>query len=188
MAVTYPNATKVARMNAVVTQIGASGKIKFLTAADALLVSFTLAATAGTVGGAGVLTFSDNNAAAAGILNANAGAGGRLAKATVETSADVPVITGLTVGLTSTAAPAWVGSTVYTAGQFRTNGANQYRCTVGGTSASSGGPTGTGASIADGTVTWEYVAVANADFQIDNIDVTNGQAVIVNSATITHAA
>lgn len=99
MAVVYPNATKVARMNAVVTAIGASGKLKLFTAADALLATFTLAATAGTVAGAGVLTFSDQNGATAGILNTTASAGGTATKATITTSADVDVITGLTVGI-----------------------------------------------------------------------------------------
>jgi hypothetical protein len=102
MPVVYPNATKVARMNAVVTLIGTGGKVKFFTAADALLATFTLAATAGTVGGAGVLTFSDANGATAGILNTTASAAGTVAKATVTTSADVDVITGLTVGTTGT--------------------------------------------------------------------------------------
>lgn len=98
MAVLYPNAVKNARMQAVVSQLGASGKIKFFTAADALLVTFTLAATAGTVAGTGVLTFSDNNGATAGILNATATAAGAVAKAVICTSADVDVVTGLTVG------------------------------------------------------------------------------------------
>ena len=102
MAVIYPNATKVARMNAVVTAIGSSGKIKFFTAADALLATSTLAATAGTVGGAGVLTISDANGGTAGIMNTTASAAGTVAKATVTTSADVDVITGLTVGTSGT--------------------------------------------------------------------------------------
>jgi hypothetical protein len=51
---------------------------------------------------------------------------------------------------------AWVGSTAYTLGQYRYNGANIYKVTTGGTSASSGGPTGTGTGISDGTVTWAY--------------------------------
>jgi hypothetical protein len=37
------------------------------------------------------------------------------------------------------------------------NGGNVYTCTVAGTSAASGGPTGTGASIADNTVTWQFI-------------------------------
>jgi len=101
MAVTYSSTTKQNRMNAVVTTIGASGKLKLFTAADALLATFTLAATAGTVSGS-TLTFSDANGATAGILNTTASAAGTATKASITTSADVDVITGLTVGTTGT--------------------------------------------------------------------------------------
>lgn len=44
------------------------------------------------------------------------------------------------------------------------NGGNMYVCTVSGTSAGAGGPTGTGSGIVDGTVTWDYVPLsANTD-------------------------
>lgn len=101
MSVIYSAATKTARMNAVVTTIGASGKLKLFTAADALLATFPLAATAGTVSGS-VLTLSDANGATAGILNTTASAAGTAAKASVTTSADADVITGLTVGTSGT--------------------------------------------------------------------------------------
>jgi hypothetical protein len=52
---------------------------------------------------------------------------------------------------------AWAPSTAYTLAQIRTNGGNTYRCTTGGTSAASGGPSGTGTGIADGTAVWAYV-------------------------------
>lgn len=97
MTVIYSTATKTARMTAVVTTIGTSGKLKLFTSADALLATFTLASTAGTVTN-GVLTFSDQNGATAGILNTTASGAGTATKATVTTSADVDVITGLTVG------------------------------------------------------------------------------------------
>jgi hypothetical protein len=98
MAVIYPNATKVARMNAVVTALGTAGRLKLFTTGDVLLATFTLANPAGTVGGAGVLTFSDANGGTAGILNTTASAAGTATKASLTTSADVDVITGLTVG------------------------------------------------------------------------------------------
>lgn len=101
MAVTYSTATKTARMNAVVTTIGASGKLKLFTSADVLLATFTLASTAGTVSGA-VLTFSDANGGSAGILSTTASAAGTATKASISTSADVDVVTGLTVGTTGT--------------------------------------------------------------------------------------
>jgi hypothetical protein len=53
--------------------------------------------------------------------------------------------------------PAWTALTAYTANMYVSNGGNSYRCKVAGTSASSGGPSGTGTAITDGTVTWTYV-------------------------------
>ena len=102
MAVVYPNAIKVARMNAVVTAIGTAGKLKLFASGPSLVATFVLAATAGTVTGAGVLTISDANGAAAGILNTTASAAGVAITATITTSADVDVITGLTAGTSGT--------------------------------------------------------------------------------------
>lgn len=101
MSVIYTAAVKQSRMTSVVTAIGTSGKLKFFTAADALLATFTLAATAGTASGA-VLTLSDANGATAGILNTTASAAGTATKASITTSADVDIITGLTVGTSAT--------------------------------------------------------------------------------------
>jgi hypothetical protein len=65
--------------------------------------------------------------------------------------------------------PAWAGSTAYTAvvpggasaalalTSFVVNGGNYYCCIQGGTSASSGGPTGTALSITDGTAKWAFL-------------------------------
>lgn len=49
---------------------------------------------------------------------------------------------------------AWVASTDYELRNFAVNGSNLYECTTAGTSASSGGPTGTASEITDGTVVW----------------------------------
>lgn len=51
---------------------------------------------------------------------------------------------------------AWAASTAYAIGDLRSNGANSYRCRVAGTSAGSGGPTGTGSGIVDGGATWDW--------------------------------
>jgi lysophospholipase L1-like esterase len=54
-------------------------------------------------------------------------------------------------------APAWASGTIYIIGQVVVNGGYQYICSVAGTSAGSGGPTGQGfAPITDNTVTWLY--------------------------------
>lgn len=66
--------------------------------------------------------------------------------------------TDQTVEYTAVAAVAWQASTAYVAGQLVTNDSGKlYYVTAGGTSAGSGGPTGSGAgSITDGGVTWLY--------------------------------
>ncbi len=57
---------------------------------------------------------------------------------------------------TGTYATPWIASTAYSVGQKVGNGTKVYVCTVAGTSASSGGPTGTGTGISDGGVTWNF--------------------------------
>jgi len=98
MAVIYTTAVKSSRMDAVVTAIGAAGLVKLFTSADVLLATFTLDTTAGSVSN-GVLTLNDANGATAGILNTTAVAGGTATKASIQTSAAVDIITGLTVGI-----------------------------------------------------------------------------------------
>lgn len=57
---------------------------------------------------------------------------------------------------------AWASATAYAVGDLRTNGGNIYQCSIAGTSAGSGGPTGTDEAIVDGTVTWRYIAGGSA--------------------------
>jgi len=62
----------------------------------------------------------------------------------------------------------WVASKAYVAGDVVINSSNQYVAKIGGTSAGSGGPTGTTTAITDGTVTWNYQGPAlptEADFR-----------------------
>lgn len=55
-------------------------------------------------------------------------------------------------------AAAWAISTSYRVGQLRNNDSGKvYVCVTAGTSAGSGGPTGTSSGITDNTVTWDYV-------------------------------
>lgn len=51
----------------------------------------------------------------------------------------------------------WVTLHTYVATALVRNGGHIYLCTTGGASASSGGPTGTGSAIADGTCVWQHV-------------------------------
>jgi hypothetical protein len=74
---------------------------------------------------------------------------------------------------------AWQASTAYVLNQHVSNGGNVYICTTAGTSASSGGPSGTGTGIADGTAVWAYVGVA--DLVLDNTNIAAGQSVTINT-------
>lgn len=79
---------------------------------------------------------------------------------------------------------AWVPSKAYLAGRHVHNGGNVYRCTTGGTSASSGGPSGTGTGITDGGAVWEFVQ-AGTDMTLVSCDIGIGQEITVSSFTLT---
>lgn len=85
---------------------------------------------------------------------------------------------GTTVIADYTVGSAWVASNVTAVGQYCTNGGNTYQATAAGTTAASGGPTGTGASIVDGTVTWKYIGAGQLfDILMGNCNVQVGTAV-----------
>jgi len=77
----------------------------------------------------------------------------------------------------------WAGSRAYVLGEQAHNGGNLYRVTTPGTSAASGGPSGTGASITDGGVTWTFVQ-AGTDMTLDNTNLALGQQVSVTAFTL----
>jgi hypothetical protein len=87
-----------------------------------------------------------------------------------------------TVGWQTSAA--WAASTSYASiGYIVSNGGNAYQVTATGTSASSGGPTGTTGSITDGTVTWKYLGPVG-DLNINNTSIANGQTITVSQFTV----
>jgi hypothetical protein len=55
------------------------------------------------------------------------------------------------------ASTAWAASTVYALGTTRLSSGNVYQVITAGTSAGSGGPSGTSYFISDGSVTWQYL-------------------------------
>jgi hypothetical protein len=92
--------------------------------------------------------------------------------------------------VSTAAAAAWLPTTAYSATNLVINGGLVYTCTVGGTSASSGGPTGTGSGITDGTVTWNFLGTAFAtvhgSFQVRALDcLYYGAVTAVGSNSIT---
>jgi hypothetical protein len=63
------------------------------------------------------------------------------------------------IGLPDVSPPplAWQPGHDYVVDDKVINGANIYKCVVGGHSAASGGPTGIGSGIVDNTATWDWV-------------------------------
>ena len=94
MSVIYASALRTTRMQAVADAIdaGTAGKLKLYTSGDALLATFTLADPCGTVSG-DTLTFDVDPD-----INATVAATGTATKATITTSADAVIVSGLTVG------------------------------------------------------------------------------------------
>lgn len=183
---TYPTNIKAARMT-VVRDAANSGTLELLTAASAIMCSFPLNAVSGSVVG-DLLTWAGFPKSATTLIASNWGA--MVSSARIRSAAAADVDTGLTVGLTPAAAPAWAALTAYpTVDATVTNGLNQYRLVTPGTSAATGGPTGTGASIADGTAVWAWVSVANADVQIAALQWAAGDTLTIQAnPTKQHAA
>jgi len=100
MAVTYTNAVKVARMDAVVTAAGTTAVLEIgTTGMAAILATFALANPIGTTGGAGVLTLDfDPDISDTSADNTGTAAAARIRTTTGGTD----IITGLTVGTSGT--------------------------------------------------------------------------------------
>ncbi len=181
----YDASIKTSRMQAVADQIDAgagAGKMEIGDAGFAtVLASVTLNDPSGTVS-TDTLTLSGFAKTVA------AAASGKPALARLRDSDDNDRVTNLSVGYDMTGMQAWAGSTAYSVDDIRQNGSDIYICTGPGTSASSGGPTGQGTAISDGTATWDWLSVANADVQLDSMDITIGQNITINSVAIQHAA
>ena len=97
MAMTYSAALKTARMNAVVSQAGASAKLEIgTTGMGTILATIPLGATMGTVSG-DTLTISGVP-----LSDTSADATGVAAEARIRTSGNADVITGLSVGTSGT--------------------------------------------------------------------------------------
>ena len=80
--------------------------------------------------------------------------------------------------------PAWEASTKYKVGDRVLNdSAKVYVCDTAGTSAGSGGPTGTGANITDGTTRWDHDASLTSNYSSNRVrvwDLQDGTEKTVN--------
>lgn len=77
----------------------------------------------------------------------------------------------------------WATSKEYVLNQQVNHGGNIYVCVTAGTSASSGGPSGTGTGITDGTAVWDYVA-ATSGLIINSTVASVGQPIAIASYAI----
>lgn len=100
------------------------------------------------------------------------------------------VVMSLARSINSAKGSAWVASTQYnfTAGSVNPvvvlNGGNYYQLASSGKTAGSGGPTGTGSGIADGTATWNYLGTTAPILSVGTaaVSVGTGQLTLTCSA------
>lgn len=167
--------------------VGQSVAISALTLADHLFDNGTAIMYSGTQPTSPETALSGNTALATWTFSASAfGApsltsGNEQASASFVASSVAPAASG-TVTFMRATAPGWAATHAYTVGQGATNGGNNYQCIGAGTSASSGGPTGTGSSITDGTVTWMYLSAGPA--LIDYTVGTSGTDIVIGNTAI----
>lgn len=181
MAMAFSVAARNGALDAVEVAVGASAILKIRTGAKP---ADCAAADAGTVLAAATLP-SDWMAAASSASKAKSGTW-------QDASADASGFgrhfrlyanDGTTCHIQGLVSQTWTISTVYATGQQVHNGGNVYLCTTGGTSAGSGGPTGTGTGITDGACVWDYVGTQ--DMALDNTSITAGQQVTITAFTLT---
>ncbi len=98
MAVTYSTAAKTARMTAIGDLVGNAGKIKgYLANGSTLVATWALPSPCYSSSANGVLTFDIDPD-----IDATLSTTGTITLATITTSADVVVVSGLTVGTSGT--------------------------------------------------------------------------------------
>ena len=87
---------------------------------------------------------------------------------------------GFTTTPTVASETAWQANTAYAVGDIVSNdGDKVYTCDQAGTSAGSGGPTGTGANITDNTARWDYTRTGSTYFKVLKKDLTSVAADVV---------
>jgi len=91
---------------------------------------------------------------------------------------------GLDADATLALATPWAALGAYNVGDIVSNDGNIYYCTVAGAAAAAGGPTGTGAAIVDGTVTWRFVGEGLAVIEADATATETGP-IVANAWTLT---
>ena len=82
-------------------------------------------------------------------------------------------------------APDWAASTAYVVGdQVKNDSGKIYTCDTAGTSAGSGGPTGTGSDITDNSARWDYTSTETASTYLTGTSNSNYDVLTVQDTTI----
>ena len=82
-------------------------------------------------------------------------------------------------------APNWAASTAYVVGdQVKNDSGKIYTCDTAGTSAGSGGPTGTGSDITDNTARWDYTTTESAATYLTGTSRLNYDVLTVQDTTV----
>lgn len=181
MALQFSGVVRNARLDAIETAIGVSAKLMMYTGSmpancaasttGTKVVEFDLASDWAAAASAGAKSLSSTP------ISASAAASGTPGYFRLFAS------DGTTCHAQGLTAQPWAASTAWVLNQQVVNNGLVYRCSTAGTSASSGGPTGTGSGITDGTAVWLYVGTG--DMTVDNTTIVSGQAVNVTGFTVT---
>jgi len=173
----FSTAVRNAMGNAIETTIGASPVLEYRTglppanpaaaSTGTLLMSGTMAADWATDASNGVKAFNVNMKADTAVASGYAG------HYRIKASDGTYHQQGLV-------SENWSASKAYVVGQQANLNGNVYRATTAGTSAATGGPSGTGSGISDGTVVWAYAGPT--DIVLDNTNIAAGQAGITLSS------
>jgi len=180
MAHQFSTGTRNAALDAIEAHIGTAPTLTLRTGA---VPANCAAARAGTVLATLVLP-SDWMAPAANGIKGLSGTWQDVAADATGVACHFSLDQGATCHDQGLVAMAWAASVSVIVGEHRMNGGNLYRCSTAGATASSGGPTGTGGSITDGTAVWAYVQVGS-DLTLDNTSLATGQQVNITGFTIT---
>jgi len=183
MGIQFDVSTRNATLDAIETHIGTSATLEIRSGA---VPANAAAADSGTLLATIALPSDWMAAAVNGVKN--------LSGTWQDTSADATGIAGhfrIKSGgvcrMQAIISMAWQASKAVVVGEYNHNGGDLYRCTTAGTTAASGGPSGTGASITDGTAVWTFVQ-AGTDMTMDNTSISSGppgQQVNITSFSIT---
>jgi hypothetical protein len=178
MAIQLSVAVRNAKLDAIETAISTSAVVKIRTGA---IPANCAAADSGTVLANMSLQSDWMGAAAAGVKSKSGTWQDAAADATgMGGFFRLYASDGTTCHMQGLVGQNWAINTAYALNQQVINDTGKcYKCITAGTSAGSGGPTGTGSDITDNTAHWAYLGTA--DMTLDNDSIATGQTVTIST-------